>query len=105
LTTNTFLEIETLTTKNSEVLDVRILADKNFIGSLVQVLAEIKPVGGMACGINRFGPKVVWRLELHQHGSCHIHKSPVLPLSNSILLRGICSGILMFDPRITKKLI
>jgi hypothetical protein len=102
---NTFLGIETLTTKHSDVLDVRPLADKNFIRSLVQVLAEIKPVGSMACGINSFGPKVVWRLELHQNGSCRIHKSLVLRLGNSILLRGIGSGILMFDPRTTKELI
>jgi hypothetical protein len=53
----------------------------------------------MACGINSYGPKVVWRLELHQHGSCRIQKILVLPLGNSILLRGISSGILMFDPR------
>jgi hypothetical protein len=102
---NTFLEIEALTNKYPEVHDVRLLPSKYLIGSLVQVLAEIKPVGGMACGINSFGPKIVWRLELGQHGSCRIHKNPVLPLGNSILLRGICSRILMFDTRITKKLI
>ena len=40
-----------------------------------------------------------------QHGPSHIHKSPVFPLSNTILLRGICSGILMSYPLITQKII
>jgi hypothetical protein len=102
---NTFLEIEALTTKYPEVHAIGLLPGKYFIGSLVQVLAEIKSVGGMACGVNSFGPKVVWRLELRQHSSCCIHKSSVLPLDNSILLWGIYSGILMFDTRITKKLV
>jgi hypothetical protein len=61
---NTFLEIEALTTKYPEVHDVRLSPGKYFIGSLVQVLVEIMPIGGMACGINSFGPKVVWILEL-----------------------------------------
>src|SRR3954462_14556695 len=50
-----------------------------------------------------FGPKVIWRFKLCQHGPCHINKSSVLPLGYTILLRGICSGISMFYPLITKK--
>ena len=42
---------------------------------------------------------------LSQHGPSHIHKSPVLPLSNTILLRGVRSGILMSYPLITQKII
>src|SRR5918995_1501748 len=52
----------------------------------------------MTRGVDGFGPKVVWRLELRHHG-------PVLPLRNTILLRGVRCGILMLDPLITKKLI
>jgi hypothetical protein len=46
---NTFLEIEAFTTKYLEVHDVRLSPGKYLIGSLVQVLADIKLVGGMAC--------------------------------------------------------
>jgi len=55
--------------------------------------------GGGDC----FGPKIVWRLKLRQHSPSHINKSSVLPLSYTILLRGICSGLLAFYPLITKK--
>ena len=59
----------------------------------------------MTRGVDGFGPKVVWRLELRHHGPCRIHQRPVLPLRNTILLRGVRCGILMLDPLITKKLI
>ena len=49
--------------------------------------------------------KVVWRLELRHHGPCCIHQHLVLPLCNTVLLRGVRCGILMLDPLITKKLI
>src|SRR5215216_5800888 len=57
----------------------------------------------MASGGDGFSPKVVWRFKLHQHGPCHLNKSPVLPLGYTILLRGICKGILVFYPLITNK--
>jgi hypothetical protein len=38
---NTFLEIKTLTTKHQEVLDIVLVAGKDFIRSLVQALAEV----------------------------------------------------------------
>ena len=57
----------------------------------------------MSRGVDGFGPKVVWRLELRHHGPCRIHQRPVLPLRNTILLRGIRCRILMLDPLITKK--
>jgi hypothetical protein len=50
-----------------------------------------------------FSSKVVWRFKLHQHGPIHIHKSQVLPLGYTILLRGVYNGILMSNPLITKK--
>ena len=59
----------------------------------------------MTRGVDGFGPKVVWRLELRHHGPCCIHQRPVIPLRNTILLRGIWCRILMLDPLITKKLI
>jgi hypothetical protein len=37
----TFLKIETLTTKYPEVLDIGLVVGKDFIWSLVQALAEI----------------------------------------------------------------
>src|SRR3954467_298208 len=59
----------------------------------------------MTHGVDGFGPKVVWRLELRHHGSCRIHQRPVLPLRYTILLRGVRCEIFMLDPLITKKLI
>src|SRR4051812_37673838 len=59
----------------------------------------------MASGGDGFGPKVVWRFKLRKHGPCHLNKSPVLPLGHTILLRGICSIILVFYPLITNKII
>ena len=59
----------------------------------------------MASGGDGFGPKVVWRFKLRQHGPSHLNKSPVLPFGHTILLRGVCSGILMFNPLITKEII
>ena len=58
----------------------------------------------MTRGVDGFGPKVVWRLEPRHHGPCRIHQCPVLPLCNTVLLRGVWCGILMLDPYITKKL-
>ena len=59
----------------------------------------------MARGGDGFGPKVVWRFKLRQHGPSHLNKSPVLPFGHTILLRGVCRGILMFNPLITKEII
>ena len=59
----------------------------------------------MTCGGDGFGPKVVRRFKLRQHGPSHIHKSLVLPLGYTILLRGVRSGILMYNPLFTKKII
>src|SRR5664279_2516029 len=57
----------------------------------------------MTCGGDGFGPKIIWRRKLRNHGPCCIHKSPVLSLRYTILLRGVRSGILMCNPLITKK--
>src|SRR5664279_257920 len=57
----------------------------------------------MTCGGDGFGPKIIWRKKLRNHGPCRIHKSPVLSLRYTILLRGIGGRILMSNPLITKK--
>ena len=102
---NTFLENETLTPEHPKVLEVSLVTGEYLIWSLVQALAEVEPIGCMTRGVDGFGPKVVWRLELRHHGPCRIHQRPVLPLRYTILLRGVRCGILMLDPLITKKLI
>jgi hypothetical protein len=48
--TSTFLKNETLTPEHPEVLDIGLVDGYNFIWSLVQSLAEVEPVGCMACG-------------------------------------------------------
>src|SRR3954469_298159 len=59
----------------------------------------------MTRGVDGFVPNLVWRLVLIKHCPCHLNKSPILPLCNTILLRSIGRGILMFDPLITQELI
>ena len=59
----------------------------------------------MASGVDGLRPKVVWTFELRHHSSCRINKSPILSLCHTILLRGVRSVILMYDPLITKKFI
>src|SRR6187399_1331508 len=58
--TNTFLEDETLTPEYPEVLEIGLVTGKYLIWSLVQAFAEIEPIGCMACGVDGFGPEVVW---------------------------------------------
>ena len=77
--TNTFLENETLTPEHPEVLEIGLVAGEYLIRSLVQAFAEIEPIGCMTCGVDGFGPKVVWRLELCQslpHPSTSDSSSP-----------------------------
>ena len=61
---NTLFKNETLTTEHPEVLEVGLVTGKYLIWSLVQAFAKIEPIGCMTCGVDGFGPKVVWRLEL-----------------------------------------
>ena len=103
--TNTFLENETLTPEHPEVLEIGLVLGEYLIRSLVQAFAEIEPIGCMTRCVDGFGPKVVWRLELRHHSPCRIHQRPVLPLRNTVLLRGVRCGILMLDSLITKKFI
>src|SRR3954469_14947424 len=101
----TLFKNETLTLKDPKVLDIGLLPGDDFIRNLVQDLAEIETVGYMTSGVDGLRPKVVGTFELRHHCPCRINQSTILPLRNTILLRGISSGILMFDPLITKKFI
>ena len=103
--TNTFLENETLTTEHPEVLEVGLVAGEYLLWSLDQAFAEIEPIGCMTSGVDGFGPKVVGTPEIRHHGIFRVHQCPVLPLRNTILLRGVRCGILMLDPLLTKKII
>src|ERR1041385_375356 len=103
--TSTFLKNETLTPEDPKILDVGLLSGDDFIRSFVQDLAEIKTVGCMTSSVDGLCPKVVWTLELRQTFSCRINQSAILPLCNTILLRGISTAILMFDPLISKEFI
>src|SRR4051812_12667876 len=103
--TYTLFENETLTPEHPKVLEIGLVTGEYLIWSLVQALAEVEPIGCMTRGVDGFGPKVLWRLELRHHGPCRIHQRPVLPLRYTILLRGVWCGILMLDPLITNKII
>src|ERR1041384_7267129 len=100
---STLFDNETLTLEDPKIPYIGLLSGDNFIRSLVQDLAEIKTVGSMTSGVDDLRPKVVGTFELCHHGSCRINESAILPLRNTILLRAISSGILMFHPLITKK--
>ena len=98
-----FLANEALAPEDLEVRYVRLLARENLIRSLVQVLAEVQPVGSMTSGGDGLGLKVIWIRKLRNHGPFRIHKSPVLPLRYTILLWSVASGILMRNLLFTKK--
>src|ERR1041385_6105398 len=103
--TRTFLKNETLTPEDPKILDVGLLPGDDFIRSFVQDLAEIKTVSCMTSSVDGLCRTVVWTLQLRHHCSCCINQSAILPLRNTILLRGISSEILMFDPLISKEFI
>ena len=57
----------------------------------------------MTSCLNRFRPKVFWRLLLIKHRSRHLDERPVLPLNNSILLRCVHILELAGNPFFVKK--
>jgi hypothetical protein len=69
----TLFEKIAITTEHPKILDIGLVPGKNLIRGLVQDLAEIDPVCCVACGVDGFGPKVVWRFKLHHHCPCRIH--------------------------------
>lgn len=45
-----------------------------------------------------FTPEGEWHLGSEEETSCHLHKSPVLPLCHSILFRSVGNSRLMLNP-------
>jgi hypothetical protein len=101
--TKSFLFVldEALASEDAEVGDIELVPGEELIRCLVVHRAEEEAVGDMNRGGNSFSPKVMGRLELIQHGSCHLNDRPVLPLHHAILLRGVWSGEFMLDPLFT----
>jgi hypothetical protein len=58
---------------------------------------KIETVYGMACRVDRLGPKPVGSFVLFKHGSCHLYESSILPFVHSILLESVGDGKLMLD--------
>ena len=76
-----------LASEDADVLDVGLVLRQEFIRSLLVCGMEEEPVGVVGCGGNSFSLKIVGRLELAQHCSCHLDECSVLPFNNTILLR------------------
>ena len=64
---------------------------------------KVESVDGVASGVNRLRPKLIWCLVLIKHGPCHIQKSPILPLHYTILLRCVGRIELMLNARLLRK--
>jgi hypothetical protein len=101
--TKSFLFVldEALASEDAEVGDIWLIPGEELIRRLVVHRAEEEAVEDMNRGGNSFSPKVMGRLELIQHGSCHLNDRTVLPLHHAILLRGVRSGEFMLDPLFT----
>jgi hypothetical protein len=63
---------------------------------------KVEWVDGVAIDVNRLRPKPIRCLVLIKHGPCHIQKSSILPLHNTILLRCVGRGELMLDVLLLK---
>jgi hypothetical protein len=64
---------------------------------------KVESVDGVASGVNHLHPKPIRCLVLIKHGPCHIQKSFVLPLHNTVLLRCLWRRELMLDALLLKK--
>jgi hypothetical protein len=64
---------------------------------------KVEPVNGVAGGVNRLHPKLIRCLVFLKHGPCHIHKSSILSLQNTILMRCVGRRELMLDALLLKK--
>jgi hypothetical protein len=64
---------------------------------------KVESVDGVASGVNRFRPKLIWCLVLIKHGPCNVQWSSILPLHNTILLRCVWRRELMLDALLLKK--
>jgi hypothetical protein len=64
---------------------------------------KVESVDGVASGVNRLRPKSIWCLVFIKHGPCHIQKSSILSLHNTILLGCVGRRELMLDALLLKK--
>jgi hypothetical protein len=64
---------------------------------------KVEPVDGVASGVNCLRPKPIQCLVFLKHGPRHIHKSSILSLHNTVLLRCVVRRKLMLDALILKK--
>jgi hypothetical protein len=64
---------------------------------------KVEPVDGVASGVNRLSPKPIRCLVFLKHGPRHIHKSSILALHNTVLLRCVGRRELMLDALLLKK--
>jgi hypothetical protein len=92
---------EALASEDAELGDIWLVPGEELVRHLVVHRAKEKAVEDMNRGSNSFSPKVMGRLVLIQHGSCQLNDCPVLPLHDTILLRGVWCGEFMFDPLFT----
>jgi hypothetical protein len=95
---------EALAPEYTEVVDIWLVPGEDLVRHPIIHRAEEEAVGDMNRGGNSFSPKVMGRLVLVQHGSCHHNDHLVLCLHHTILLRGVRCGEFMLDPLITKKI-
>jgi hypothetical protein len=64
---------------------------------------KVESVDGLASGVNRLRPKPIWCLVFIKHGPCHIQKSSILSLHNTVLLRCVARRELILDALLLKK--
>jgi hypothetical protein len=64
---------------------------------------KIEPIDVVAGGVNRLRPNPIRCLVFLKHGPHHIHKSFILSLHNTILLRFVGRRELMLDVLLLKK--
>jgi hypothetical protein len=64
---------------------------------------KVESVDGVASGVNRLYPKPIRCLVLFKNGPCHIQKSSIISLHNTILLRCVGRRELMLDALLLKK--
>ena len=74
-------------TKDSEVVDIWLLASKELIGCFAQKLMDVDTVDDVTGCINSFRPVFSWCLVLAKHCSSHLDEGSVLALYNAVLVR------------------
>jgi hypothetical protein len=64
---------------------------------------KVESIDGVASGVNSLRPKKIRCLVLIKHGPCHIQKSSIFPLHNTVLLRCVGRREHMLDALFLKK--